>query len=118
MIFIVFFALIIFGVIALNTLDNNNLEKIENYLKAQNCVAVHYNQGQYQGVCEDEIILIKNAFTIDISKDKKMISYAKIQTVNIKDKTIMIDTNTSNVKLEFKQKDKATLFYKKVQNKL
>jgi len=118
MIFIVFFALIIIGVIALNTLDNNNLEKIKNYLKAQNCVAVHYNQGQYQGVCEDEIILIKNAFTIDISKDKKMISYANIQTAKLEDKTIKIKTNTANVKLEFKQKDKATMFYKKVQNKL
>ncbi len=118
MIFIIFFALIIIGVIALNTLDNNNLEKIENYLKAQKCVAVHYNQGQYQGVCQDEIILIQNAFTINISKDKKIISYGKIQTVNIEDKTIKIKTNTANVKLEFKQKDKARMFYKKVQNKL
>ncbi len=118
MIFIVLFALIIIGVIALNILDNNNLETIENYLKAQNCVAVHYNQGQYQGVCQDEIILIKNAFTIDISKDKKIISYAKIQAVKLEDKIINIKTNTQNLKLEFKQQDKAIMFYKKVQNKL
>jgi len=118
MIFIVFFALIIIGVIALNTLDNNNLEKMENYLKTQNCEAVHYNQGQYQGVCQDEIILIKNSFSVDISKEKKIISYAKIQTVKLEDKTINIKTNIQNLKLEFKQQDKAIMFYKKVQNKL
>jgi len=118
MIFILFFALIIVAVIALNVLDNNNLEKIENYMKSQNCIAVHYNQGQYQGVCKDEIIVINNAFSVDIPKDKKTLSYEQIQTINIEDKTIRIKTNTANMILEFKQKDKATMFYKKVQNKL
>ena len=93
MIFIVFFALIIMSVIALNVLENNNLEKIENYMKAQNCAAVHYNQGQYQGVCKDEIIIIKNAFSVDIQKDKKTLEYTGIQTVTINDKTINIKTN-------------------------
>jgi len=118
MIFIVFFALIIMAVLALNVLDNNNLEKIENYMKAQSCVAVHYNQGQYQGVCKDEIIVIENAFSVDISQDKKTIFYNQIQTIHIEDKTLNIKTNTQDLTLEFKQKDKARMFYKKVQNKL
>ncbi|NQY92865.1 MAG: hypothetical protein HRT43_01755 [Campylobacteraceae bacterium] len=118
MIFIVFFALIIIAGIGLNILDTNNLEKIENYMKAQNCVAVHYNRGQYHGVCENNILIIKNSFSVDISKPDKSISYVDIKNITIEDKTIKIISTKENLKLEFKKPDNATVFYKKVQNKL
>ncbi len=118
MIFIVFFALIILAVISLNIIDNNNLDKIKTHLNSQKCEAIYYNRGQYHGVCENEILIIKNSFSVDISKPDKSISYFDIKNITIDNKTINIISTNENLKLEFKQEDKAKIFYKKVQNKL
>ena len=68
MIFLVVFGLIAAVVIVLNIMDSSNLEKIETYLKSQDCQNIVYSKGVYKGVCKDEIIQVSNSFSVDIEK--------------------------------------------------
>lgn len=118
MIFIVFFGLIIVVVIGLNVLDNNNINKIEQYFKAQHCEAINYVNGQYFGVCKENIIIVKNGFSVDISKPEKVIFYKDIKELKKEDKKLIVITKNNKIDLEFKDQNNTNDFYIKVQNRL
>jgi len=117
MILIILFALIAAVVIVLNIWDNTNLDKIEKYFKAQQCVNVSYIQGQYQGLCPTSIMLIKNGFSVDISKDKNIVFYEDIKDMEVNKKKIQITSAVKTIYLEFKEENIAALIYKKVEEK-
>ena len=115
MIFLVVFGFIAAIVIALNIKDNSNIEKIENYLKSQNCENIVYSKGVYKGVCHEKIIAIENGFSIDLSEDKKVFNIDEIDSVNIENLKIIIN-NTYNI--EFKNQEEMDDFYKKLKEKI
>lgn len=115
MIFLVVFGLIGAIVIALNIKDNSNLEKMENYLKSQNCQNIVYSKGIYKGVCDGKVIIIENGFSIDLNKDKKVFKIDDINSIKIENLKIIIN-NTYNI--EFKDQKKMEDFYKKLKEKI
>lgn len=117
MIFIVFFGLIVAVVVGLNIVDSSNISKIEKYLKSQKCNPLIYINGLYQGACEDKIILIKNGFSVDISKPEKVILYKDIKYLKKDDKKLKIETLKDEIVLDFKEKKNLEEFYNKVNNK-
>ncbi len=117
MIFIIFFVAIVLAVVGLNLINSDNLDEIENYYAAQKCEAVSYVRGEYKGLCKDSIILMKNGFSIDISKPDKLIFYKDIQGIKKQDKMLVIMTNEMT-ELEFKDNIQLEEFYKKAQNRL
>lgn len=110
--------MIVFVVVGLNIVDSNNVEKIEDYYKAQKCEAVNYVRGEYFGLCPKSIIVIKNGFSVDVSKPLKVIDYKDIQDIKKEEKYLKIITAMKSDTLEFKNANKTDEFYKKVQNKL
>ena len=82
MIFIVFFLIIVFIIIALNLHNQTNLNEIEEYLQKNNCQNIVYAEGSYKALCEDYLINVENSFTLDISKNSKIINYAQIKDKN------------------------------------
>jgi len=116
MIFIIFFGLIAVAIIALNVVNSNNIDDIENYYAAQRCDAVSTVRGVYKGACANSIILINNGFSIDLSKPTKEILYKDIQGIKKQDKMLTLMTNEM-VELEFKDNNQLEEFYKKVQSK-
>jgi len=115
MIFIVIFLLIVFIVIALNTYDNSNLKKIEDYITKQNCDKYIYSKGSYKALCEDRLLEISNSFSIDIKKDKIEYKYKDIQSIYIENKNIII--NDKN-KISFLKVEELNKFYTQLEEKL
>lgn len=118
MIFIIFFSLIALVFIGLNFLDNSNISKIEAYFKAQQCETVSYVSGMYRGVCNDKIIVMKNAFSVDVSNPEKLIYYNDIKEITKKEKQLMILTKSEDVVLDFKDQADLDKFFNEVQNRL
>lgn len=117
MIFIAFFGLIALIVIALNVLDSNNINKIEDYLKVQECNTVHYNEGVFQALCNNKVILIDNGFSVDINKDKKLILYKEIKNINKEKNKLVLITKDDKITLTFKEEKEQEDFFKKVKEK-
>jgi len=118
MIIIILFGLVAAVFIGLNILDNSNISKIEEHFKAQQCKAISYVSGTYQGVCQDKIILMKNAFSVDTSKPEKLIYYKDIKNISKQNKQLTITTTSGNVLLDFKEDENLNEFFNEVQNKL
>ena len=116
MIFIIFFVAIVLAVVGLNLINSDNLDEIENYYAAQKCEAVTYVRGEYKGLCKESIILIKNGFSIDLSKPHKEIFYKDIQGIKKQDEILTLMTNEM-IELEFKNNIQLEEFYNKVQSK-
>ncbi|AXX93586.1 hypothetical protein CPU12_11160 [Malaciobacter molluscorum LMG 25693] len=114
MIFIGIFALVFLLVICLNIYDSSNLQKLEDYIKTQNCINYSYSKGSYKAICNKKVIKLENSFIIDLNKNKKEFLYANIQTSKIQKNTIYIN----NEKFEFKEKIDAKKFYNLLQEKL
>lgn len=114
MIFLIVFGLIALIVIVLNVMDNSNLEKIENYLKVQNCQNILYSKGVYKGICNDRIIQIPNSFSVDIDKNKTVFDFKDIKSIEEKKSSIIIN-KTYNI--EFKEKENLDKFYKSLKEK-
>ncbi len=115
MIFLVVFGLIAIIVIALNMKDSANLEKIETYLKAQDCKNIIYSKGAYKGVCKDSVIQVGNSFSVDIEKNKTIFKFDKIKNLDEKEFVIIIN-NSYNI--EFKDEKNKKSFYKSLKEKL
>lgn len=115
MIFLVVIAFIAIVVILLNFKDSSNLEKIENYLKAQNCKSIVYSKGTYKGVCENKIIEVSNGFSVDLEKDKKVLEFANVNSLEKKNLNIII--NKTYI-IEFKENKNIEKFYKNLKEKI
>lgn len=118
MIFIFFFGLIIAIFVGLNILDNSNINKIEAYFKAQECQTISYVSGEYRGVCRDKIILMRNAFSVDVSQPEKLIHYNEIQNIKRESNFLVIKTSEDTISLDFKEPEKLEEFYISLENKL
>lgn len=117
MIFIVFFGLIVAVVVGLNILDSSNVNQIKEYLKEQKCEPINYTNGKYQGACEDRIILIKNSFSVDVSKPEKLVLYKDIKKLKKDEKKLVIQVLNNEIILNFKEKKDLDEFYNKVNSK-
>jgi len=117
MILIVFFGLIAIVVIGLNVWDSHNINKIQEYYKNKQCEAVYYSQGQYQGICDKSIVVIKNGFTVDTRSPNELIFFKNIKELKKEDNKLIVIGNKGKIQLEFKNENDVNTFYKKVQNK-
>ena len=115
MIFIVFFLIIVFIIIALNLHNQTNLNEIEEYLQKNNCQNIVYAEGSYKALCDDYLINVENSFTLDINKNSKIINYAQIKDIKT-DKTQIV-INDEN-KIKFKTQEKLNLFLTDLEKKL
>lgn len=118
MIFLIFFGLIIVVIVGLNIHDNSNISKIENYFKAQQCQPISYVSGQYRGICKDQVILMRNGFSVDVAQPEKLIQYKQIQNIKKANNTLVIETNNDSTSLEFKEAEKLEVFYTALQKKM
>lgn len=115
MIFLVVFGLIAIVVIGLNMMDNSNLEKIENYLKAQNCKNIVYSKGVYKAICNDKVVQISNSFSVDLEKNKTSLKLDKIKNMDEKVLTIILN---ESYEIDFKEKQNKENFYKDLKEKV
>jgi hypothetical protein len=118
MIFIVLILFIGAMVVGLNMVDNSNLEKIRAYLEAKNCTHITYGYGSYKALCEEDVTVVKNSFTLDIQKNKNAIKYDTIVNKELKNQKLILILNNEKIEvLEFKKQEEAILYYEKIQEK-
>ena len=115
MIFIGFFGFIVLIVVILNVYDNSNLEKIQKYITEENCFEYIYSKGTYKALCEDRLLEISNSFNIDIKKDKTEYKYKDIMSIEIENKSIIINDKD---KISFSKEKELNKFYKQLEEKL
>lgn len=119
MIFLVLILFIVLIVMGLNMLDNNNLDKIKNHLEAKNCSEIYYGYGSYKGLCQADVRLIENSFSLDIEKNEKVISYESIASLEHKKQKVILTLKSNNtLMLEFKKEQEAQEYYEKIQEKI
>lgn len=119
MIFIVLILFIAVIVIGLNIHDSNNLEKIRSFLEAKNCTHIYYGYGSYKALCQEKIQIVENGFTLDMAKNQKEIKYVTIANKELKNQKLILRLNNDTQEvLEFKHKEEAFEYDKKLQEKL
>ena len=115
MIFIGFFLFIAIIAISLNMYDSSNLNKIEEYLKKQNCTNLVYSKGTYKAICPYSINEIANSFSLDLEKNTKIHLYKNINKLE-KNK---LDLKINNInKISFKKEKNLNDFYLKLNEKI
>lgn len=115
MIFLVLFAIIAIIVISLNIYDNSNLDMIKNHFEEKKCQNIIYSKGTYKGLCDDEVMQIKNSFFVDLQKNKTTFKLSNIEQLEEKELSIIINRNYN---IEFKDKKNREIFYKNLKEKL
>lgn len=119
MIFLVLILFIALVVMGLNMMDSNNLDKIKAHLEAKNCSQISYGYGSYKGLCESDLRIVENSFSLDIAKNEKVISYENIASVeNKKQKITVILKDEQELQLEFKKEEEAKEYYEKLEEKI
>ncbi|XPV68829.1 MAG: hypothetical protein ACNI25_16205 [Halarcobacter sp.] len=113
MIFLVLFGFIAVVVVSLNIYDNSNLDKIKQYLLSNNCQNIVYAKGSYKAICDDRVIQIENAFSVDLNKKDEM-KIENIKSIEKKSLTLLVN---KTYKIEFKQKENLENFYKNLEEK-
>ncbi len=115
MIFLVFILFIVLIVISLNIKDNSNLETIESYLLKQNCKNIVYAKGSFKAICDKKVVEIKNSFSVDLEKNKIVLDFDKINQIEKKDSSIILN---KNYKLKFKTAKQRDIFYKGLESRI
>ncbi|MFA6788515.1 MAG: hypothetical protein WC149_01685 [Arcobacteraceae bacterium] len=118
MIFILLILFIAVIVIGLNMVDNSNLDKIRSYLEAKNCTHITYGYGSYKALCQEDVTVVENSFTLDIQKNQNVIKYDTIVQSQQKNQKVIVTLDNDRVEvLEFKDKNDATQYYEKIEEK-
>lgn len=88
--------------------DSSNLDMIKNHFEEKNCQNIIYSKGgTYKGLCGgEEVMQIKNSFSVDLEKNKTTFKLSKIEQLEKKELSIIINKNYNIVfKDEKKQRD-------------
>ena len=115
MIIVVLFLIIAAIVVSLNIYDSSNLNKIEEYLKSQNCSNLVYSKGSYKAFCQRSIKEVSNSFSLDLKKNTKEYFYKDIKNIEVNKLDLKI--NDIN-KLSFKDEKKLNSFYMMLDEKI
>ncbi len=115
MFFLIFFAIVVLIVIALNAYDNSNLDKIQKHFEATKCQNIIYSKGTYKGICENKVMQIDNSFSVDLKKDEQSIKLDKIKEISKNNLTIVLN---NNYEIVFKDKNNLEVFYKNLRGKI
>ncbi len=115
MIFLVLFVIIAIIVISLNFYDSSNLKTIQQYFKDNNCQNIIYAKGSYKGICDDEIVQIKNSFFVDLEQNKSRFKLSNIKQIEEKKLSIVINEDYN---IEFKKEETREIFYKNLKEKI
>lgn len=110
---IIFFVTAVVGTLVY--IDNANVKKIEDFLMHQNCQTVHYTKGTYQGICADKVVVIDNAFKVDLG-EAKMVYYKTLKEIQNNKKSLLLKSN-EDVTLKFKDETSKEEFLKKLEEK-
>lgn len=97
--------------------DSSNINMIEEFYKKNSCTAIYNYHSRYKGLCEDNITIINNQFSIDFQKNI-YIKYDEIQSADLDGKDILIHSLESKEKLFFKEKIDGENFYENLKNRL
>jgi hypothetical protein len=119
LIFIILVLIIAAIFTGLNMYDNSNIEKIRVYLSNKNCTPTFYAYGTYKGVCPNELMMVKNSFSLNIEKNQIRVPYETVVNLKQENLNIIVDVNNDekNVVLKFKEKQNQITFYEKLQEK-
>lgn len=112
----IFLVIIFFVVAVVSTLiyiDNTNVKKIEDFLMHQNCKTIDYSKGKYQAICSQKVIVVDNAFKVDL-KQAKTLYYKTLTDIEIKKRVLILKSN-QDLKLEFKNEASQKDFLKKLE---
>lgn len=109
MIILVFFTPFFIAIAWLYMIDMDNTEMINDYMKENSCKNIVYYKSKYKALCQNNIVSIKNQFTIDFSSNE-IIKYNKI--IDVKDDNISIEikSETKKMKLDFKNEVEVKTF--------
>ncbi len=111
---VIFFVAALVGSLAY--IDNANIKKIEDFLHHQQCLEINYTKGNYQAICNDKVVIVENAFSVDLSK-ADTIYYKMIKDVESKEKKLFVKTDYETTTLEFKDDAIKEDFFKKLEEK-
>lgn len=117
MIFLVLVGMIALVVLGLNWHDNNNLEQIENYLKAKECQTVIYSKGEYKGLCPDGLYIVPNSFSLEIKKSQTVVQYKSINNIEHKKENLLLHTNENIIEVKFKEEKNLQRYKEALQDK-
>lgn len=117
MIFLVLVGVIALVVLGLNWHDNNNLEQIENHLKAKECQAVIYSKGEYKGLCPDGLYIVPNSFRLDIEKSQTVVQYNRINNIEQQKKNLLLHTDEQIIEVKFKEEKNLQRYKEALQDK-
>lgn len=112
MIFIILFLIVLSIIVTLNFIDSSNIKKIEHFLEDNNCTSIEYFDGKYQALCQDEVLLVDNKFSIHLDQTKRL-KYDEIKSVETDDKKIILN---DDLDLKFKSEENQKIFYKKLKD--
>lgn len=98
-------------------IDSSNIDMIEEFYKKDSCTNIYNYHSRYKGLCKDNITIVNNQFTIDF-KENVYIKYDEIQSTELQDKDILIESSKSKEKLYFKEKIDSKKFYEDLKKRL
>ena len=97
--------------------DSANISMIEEFYKKNSCNTIYDYKSRYKGICEDKIIVVNNQFSIDFSQNI-YIKYNEIKSIDIKDKTILIESQKQKESLFFKENVDSQKFYEELKKRV
>lgn len=117
MLILVFLAPFFIAIAWLVYIDSNNSNEIEQYLSAHECNDRVYYQSKYQSLCKNELIIVLNQFTIDLSSNE-IINYKNIKNLSIEKKSIIVNNNNKDLTLVFETEKQTQEFVTKLRKKI
>ncbi|PLY08767.1 MAG: hypothetical protein C0626_13055 [Arcobacter sp.] len=97
--------------------DSSNIDMIEKFYKNESCNTIYNYKSRYKGLCNDNITIINNKFSIDFSKNV-YIKYDDIRNITRVNKDILIQNSKGEEKLYFKEKVHSDIFYEQLNKRL
>ncbi|NQY52196.1 MAG: hypothetical protein HRT42_01375 [Campylobacteraceae bacterium] len=116
MILLLFFAPFFIAIGVLVMIDNANTQEIDNLFKKSKCEKVFYYKSRYKSICENNIILVQNQFSVDFSTNI-YIKYQNILNTKIDNTNLEIRTKKELFTLSFEKKEELNEFVKNLEDK-
>lgn len=117
MLILVFLAPFFIAIAWLVYIDSNNSKEVEQYLSLHECNERVYYQSKYQSLCKNELIIIVNQFSIDLSSNE-IINYKNIKDLSIEKKSIIVSNNKKDLFLVFENENQTQEFAAKLRKKI
>ena len=117
MILLVFFAPFFIVIGWLVMVDSSNDEEVRAYLKKAKCQEVFYYRSRYKSICDSNVLLINNQFSLDFSSNEKIV-FSKIKKIQEEKNSLEIQTQNKLFILFFEKNQEMKTFKKSLEDKI